>query len=339
MVAVYQWGNKDMIDILSKALADVLANKIQPLKTDYNPITDMPTYLNGKGYQNSQNYNSYNAPVQQNQSFMNNIASGLADFARGYQENRNNAFDPNNLTANQFVETIPANNTKLADYQQQLLNSGVDENTVNAVAQGKNSGNSKIAEWINGNPDAYPVTKTYDKGAMARLGEFLGSASRAANNPYVQAALAGTIGTALTGNPLYGASVAYNAGKSKDKSNIYQKALQDKGIDVNNGAFTNLGTTDFNALMKPVYEQQENDLKKIYYQNLADYHNRVAEDKEMKTAIDKAYKEGMLVINNKKADKVAKSNAKVNKTNTENRGAAKITDLKAVEELQKGVIV
>lgn len=196
----------------------------------------------------------------QQQSFISKLASGFGDFSRGFNENLNNSFNPNNLTADQFTETINPNNTKLADYQAQLLNNGIDANVVNAVAQGKNSGNKDIDAWIKSNPDAFAQTKTYDKGKMARLGEAVGSIARFSQKPAVQALIAGGLSTALTGNPMYGLGQAYKFGSQRAKNSIYEQALQKYGISPNTGFFGTVGPQDLNAIGNLYYK----DLLDVY---------------------------------------------------------------------------
>ena len=196
----------------------------------------------------------------QQQSFISKLASGLGDFSRGFNENLNNSFNPNNLTADQFTETINPNNTKLVDYQSQLTQQGLDPRIVNAVAQRKNSGNVEIDNWIKNNPDAFAQTKTYDKGKMARLGEAVGSIARFSQKPAVQALIAGGLSTALTGNPMYGLGQAYKFGSQRAKNSIYEQALQKYGISPNTGFFGTVGPQDLNAIGNLYYK----DLLDVY---------------------------------------------------------------------------
>ena len=196
----------------------------------------------------------------QQQSFISKLASGFGDFSRGFNENLNNSFNPNNLTADQFTETINPNNTKLVDYQSQLTQQGLDPRIVNAVAQRKNSGNVEIDNWIKNNPDAFAQTKTYDKGKMARLGEAVGSIARFSQKPAVQALIAGGLSTALTGNPMYGLGQAYKFGSQRAKNSIYEQALQKYGISPNTGFFGTVGPQDLNAIGNLYYK----DLLDVY---------------------------------------------------------------------------
>lgn len=241
------------------------------------------------------------------QGVLNKLVNGIADFAAGYQENNNNGFSPENLLSNKFTITKEVPNTKLQDYQQNLINSGkYTPEQVQAVANKKNSGYKEINDWIKENPDAYNPTTTEttyrDKSKMGRLGEAVGTISRIAKNPAMQALVAGGISTALTGNPLYGAGMAYKFGNQRQMNNIYQQSLQEQGINVDPGIFGSITNTDFNTLMNPKYKQQELDLKKFYYDMWSDYRNRMAANAEEKTKLDKEYKTEKLKIDNKNAD-------------------------------------
>ena len=184
----------------------------------------------------------------------------------------------------------------MADYQQSLLNKGYDNNIVNAVAQGKNSGNKEIADWISKNPDAFqPQTETkyYDKSKMGRFGEAFGTVGRAVQTPAVQALIAGGLSTALTGNPLYGLGMAQKFGNARAMSNIYQDVLAKQGIETNPGMFGQISHRDMDAIMTP-------ELKKIYYQSLADWRTQ-------KLINDKDYKDQKLEIDKQNADSRAVS--------------------------------
>lgn len=156
---------------------------------------------------------SFNAPIQtggiasdDKQGILDKLVNGLTDFSKGYQENRNTAFAPENLR-----------------------------------------------------PDD-------KKGKMNKLGEAIGTISRAAQKPAMQALLAGGISTALTGDPLYGAGLAQKFGSARATTDIYKDVLAKQGIKVDPGMFGIVTHKDMDAIMTP-------ELKKIYYESLADYRN------------------------------------------------------------------
>lgn len=202
-----------------------------------------------------------NLPLE-NQGFIQKIGNGLADFQRGYNENLNNAFNPNNFNNNQFSETVQPDNTKLADYQRVLRNKKDDNGNqlysnevINAISQGKNSGNKEIADWINSNPDAFPTTKTYDKGLWGKVGEGFGSAMRFANSPAGQFILNGAVG-AMSGNPMFALASAANGAGTRAKNDIYNQALQKYGINPGNGLFYNINEKDLAALSDADYQRR-----------------------------------------------------------------------------------
>lgn len=213
----------------------------------------------------------YNAPVDNNvqtgqvsntENVKNGILSkfmnGISDFAQGYQENRNTGFSPENFNQDRFAETTTTNtpSQQLIDYQNSLRDKGIDENIINAVAQGKNSGNKDIAEWIKANPEALkPVANTQttytgkEKSKMARFGEGMGTLARALQNPTFQGIVAGGLGTALTGNPLYGLGLGYKFANQRAMSDAYRDVLKQNGVNVpDTGTFGNITNQDMGTI-------------------------------------------------------------------------------------------
>lgn len=279
-------GNKEMSDYINaynQTAADGQAITI--------PQTDEEIAA-ARALANGQQQGQVQTTENVKQGILDKFINGITDFSRGYNENRNTAFNPNNLSQKQFQETVTKPNQALADYQQTLLNQGFDKNVVNAVAQGKNSGNKEIADWISKNPDAFQPqaeTKYYDKSKMGRLGEAFGTVGRAVQTPAVQALIAGGLSTALTGNPLYGLGMAQKFGNARAMSNIYQDVLAKQGIEANPGMFGSISSRDMNAIIEP-------EMKKIYYENLA-----------QRMANDRWYKEHKLEIDKQNADSRAVS--------------------------------
>lgn len=181
---------------------------------------------------------SFNVPIQtggiasdDKQGILDKLINGITDFSKGYQENRNTAFTPENLR-----------------------------------------------------PDD-------KKSKMNKFGEAIGTISRAAQKPAMQALLAGGISTALTGDPLYGAGMAQKFGSARATTDIYKDVLAKQGINVDPGMFGIVTHKDMDAIMTP-------ELKKIYYQSLADWRNQ-------KLANDKEYKDQKLEIDKQNADSKA----------------------------------
>ena len=256
-------------------VAQNITKSIQPLQLDmsqqeYNPLTDQPTYLQGKGYSNDVQYGDYVEPQQGQVSenveavkngLLDKFINGVTDFSRGYQENSNNAFRPENLKNNQFA--VP---------------NGPDE------------------------------TQYVDKTKMGRLGEAAGTISRALQKPGVQAALAGGISTALTGNPLYGVGMAYKFGNNRANTNMYDQALKDQGIEANPGPLGSIGAGDFNSLMMPQYKQAMNDINLARLQEMQAYHEMMNQYNKERLEADKEYKAKKLEIDKQKiANKGTKS--------------------------------
>lgn len=182
------------------------------------------------------------------------LASGVNNFMRGFSENYNNGFRPENLTADKFAVTSQVPNTQLNNYQNDLLSKGYAQNVVDAVADKKNSGYKEIDQWIKDNPQAYNPTTTqvdyYDKGKMGKLGEFFGTVARTAQNPAVQGLIAGVAGGALSGNPLYGLGLAQKYANQRAMSNVYKDYLAQNGVETDPGLFGNLSSTDMNNMAK-----------------------------------------------------------------------------------------
>lgn len=240
---------------------------------------------------------------------LNKFINGITDLSRGYAENRNTAFSPENLTQDKFAIKTNGQSQALTDYQNQLRGSGVDENIVNAVAQGKNSGIKDIANWISNNQSALnPVENTIyeDKSKMARVGEALGTVARTLNKPGVQGLVAGGLSAALTGDPLYGLGQGYKFANQRAMSDIYTNALRENGVEVSPGMFGNLDSRDMATLMTPKYKQMDND-----------YRSKMVEIAKEKNEIDKRYKEAIIVNDTKRA------NAAVTRANNSGKGSGK----------------
>lgn len=199
---------------------------------------------------------SFNVPIQtggidsnDKQGILDKLINGITDFSKGYQENRNTAFAPENLR-----------------------------------------------------PDD-------KKGKMNKLGEAVGTLSRAAQKPAMQALIAGGLSTALTGNPLYGAGMAQKFGSQRAMTDIYKDVLAKQGINVDPGMFGVISSKDMDAIMTP-------ELKKIYYQSLADWRNQ-------KLANDKEYKDQKLEIDKQNADsKAIQAGAAATRANKYNGGGS-----------------
>lgn len=222
----------------------------------------------------------YNAPVDNNMQtgsvsenntekvkngLLSKFMNGVSDFAKGYQENRNTGYSPDNFNQERFAgqTTTYTPNQQLVDYQNSLRdnqdfikwanNAQKDKEAVlNDIANGKNGGYAPIDEWIKANPDALkPVANiqtTYtgkEKGKMARFGEGVGTLARMLQNPNFQGLVAGGLGTVLTGNPLYGLGLGYKMANQRAMSEAYRNILKQNGINVPDiGTFGNVTSTD-----------------------------------------------------------------------------------------------
>ena len=203
-----------------------------------------------------------NVKINNNGTIKDRLIDGLADFKRGFDENYNNGFEIGNLANNRI------NTTKNVDYEfnpesedlqkyiKDLANKHAEQKVIDAVKIGNNGGDKNVDEWLKQNHDKVynkeVVTyDTKDKGKMNRVGEAVGSVTRWAKNPNVQGLVAGTVGTLLTGNPLYGVGLGYKIAGNRQVSDIYTKALKNQGIDVDTGLTGNIDNKDFNSLYTP----------------------------------------------------------------------------------------
>ncbi len=242
-----------------------------------------------------------------NQGWLDKLANGIADFALGYKENRNNGFAPDNLTNNKFAITKEIPNMQLQNYQQKLLNEGkYTPEQVKAISDKKNSGSKEIAKWIEENPQAYNPTTTEttykDKSKMGRFGEFAGTVGRIVQNPTMQALVAGGLSTALTGNPLYGLGMAYKLGNGRAMSDIYSGELAKQGVEVTPGMWGSLTPSDMNTLMMPQYKQTANDILKARLDESARYHDLMMKYYNDKLAETKTNNKEKIAVANKNAN-------------------------------------
>jgi hypothetical protein len=283
-------GNKDMSDYINAYNEYAQDGQRIAIPQTEQEIANARALASGQAQQTG----NVSATEQVKQGLLDKFINGISDFSKGYNENRNTAFSPENLKSDKFAETTTLPNETLVNYQNDLRNQGIDENVVNAVAEGKNSGNKDIANWISNNQAAYqPQTETTytDKTKMGRLGEAVGTIGRMVNKPAVQALLAGGISTALTGNPLYGAGMAAKYGSNRALSNIYQDALAKQGIQTDTGMFGNLTSTDMDALMKPQYKEVEQENLKQYRKDLMDWHFKTLEETKRNNQVNNETKQ------------------------------------------------
>lgn len=247
--------------------------------------------------------------VNQKSDLKTNLLNGWRDFQRGYRENLTNGFQPSNLFNQQFSETVTRPNEQLVNYQNQLREQGIDENIINAVAEGKNSGNKDIANWIAQNPDALnPVTETVnrDKTIMGRLGESLGTLSRVIDKPVTKSLLVGGLVGATGGSPAdmlgYGIKAGGMAQQAQLRNNLYRQKLKqlgysDEDLEKIKGY---IGDSEYKTISDGVYKE-----------NMADYRNQMAKIAQDKAIADAMYKNGSLDIKQGMLD-VAKQNAATN---------------------------
>lgn len=263
--------------------------------------------------------NELQQPTVQNNSdgIKNKLLSGFADFQRGYNENFNNGFNPNNFGNNQFTNVIPANTEKLANYQQQLLADGLDPNVVSAVAQGKNSGNKDIDNWIKANQDAFnPTTETFQKTGLGKLGEAAGTAVRFANSPAGQALIQG----ALVGlaNQDWGKGVAAGLQAAQDRaaSNMYSNALRAEGLDMGSPTiFGNISQKDYASIMNQKDKQWDRDYKVKKFEADENYRTKDLARREEDSKSNREYREKMLGLKGQELQ--------IKKTRAANKGNGK----------------
>lgn len=279
----------------------------------YNPIAEYQDYLRQNGYADE--------VVNGVQQGLNSGNRDIADWITQYNQGAAGQQNPIN---------IPQTQEEIAAARAGSFNTPVQLGGVNKTQSVKDSLLNKLANGLGDFAKGYQENKTTafapenlqannSKGKMTRAGEALGTIARISQNPTVQGLIAGGLSTVLTGNPLYGLGQGYKFANNRQMSNIYQKALQDQGINLDTGMFGNVGSSDFNALMTPQYKQWGNDLRKTYYDSLADYRAGMLKNAERKAEIDANYKKEKLAIDKKNAE----SNAIRARKTGSSRGTAK----------------
>lgn len=251
------------------------------------------------------------------------MIGGLSDFSRGFDENYNNGFDLGNLSNNQINTTYHPEQVN-PEYQKGLDNiinaknkngtKKYNEDVIKAISEGKNSGYKEIADFISNTPKIIPeYYDTKDKNKMNRVGEFAGSVSRIAKNPNVQGVIAGTLGTALTGNPLYGIGLGHKIARQKQVSDIYQDALKERGINVDTGIAGNLNNNDYSVLTRPQY-----------YDDLGEYRDKLTELRLLEQVEKERHNSEMEEIAKFKAERSGTKNTG-GKNNTKSNHKTKLT--------------
>lgn len=308
------------VDLIKKIGADKVADGIgQGLNNGVPEIADwINQYNNGAGRNNplgqvaeqpAQDNQILQGGVNQKSDLKTNLLNAWSDFQRGYRENLTNGFQPANLFNQQFSETVTRPSEQLVNYQNQLRGQGIDENIINAVAEGKNSGNKDIANWIAQNPDALnPVTETVgrDKTLLGRIGEGVGTLSRIIDKPITKSLLVGGLVGATGGNPAdmlgYGIKAGGMAQQAQLRNNLYRQKLKqlgysDEDLEKIKGY---IGDSEYRTISDGVYKE-----------NMADYRNMMAQIAQDKADTDAMYKSGSLGIKQGMLD-VAKRNAATN---------------------------
>ena len=158
---------------------------------------------------------------------------------------------------------------------------------------------------------------------MTRVGEVLGTISRATKNPLVYGTLAGGIAAAM-GNP-FALGIGAKYAQEKAMSDVYRNVLAKNSINIPETVFGNLTSKDMDAIMLP-------ELKKIYYQSMEDWRNQKLLD-------DKEYKTKKLEIDQQNADSNAiKAGAAKAKADKYNGGGSKGSASKTAEPSGQYVI-
>lgn len=201
-------------------------------------------------------------------TLLDRVGSGINQFISGYNENYNDDYDVNNLYNNRFSKVEKGNSQKLKAYQDSLRQNGVDENIINAVAQGKNSGNKDIANWISQNPDAFDKTTYTDKTTLGRAGEAFGSIAKIAQNPTAQMLIAALISKKFNPRANWANALenGYKYGQMAGERFSNQNVANQLGYDVNNsGIFGGINKDALNALYRDEYYKRrtQNDADKI----------------------------------------------------------------------------
>jgi len=103
-----------------------------------------------------------------------------------------------------------------------------------------------------------------NKNKMTKFGEAAGTMARLAQNPLVQGAAAGLVSGIAAGSPLAGISSGYKFASRKQMNDIYNQVLKENGFNVPSGIFSNLSSSDVNAIMTPRYKAETAALDRQY---------------------------------------------------------------------------
>lgn len=153
------------------------------------------------------------------------------------------------------------------------------------------------------------------KNRMTRLGEVFGTGARMMQNPLMQGLVAGGLSTAFTGDPLYGLGQGYKFANNRQMSNIYQKALKDRGIEVSPNTFGNVEREDFDSIMTPIYKDLENQINLARLQALDKYRLLNLEERRRQNELTDAYRQANLDIQKMNAE-TSRINAETNRNKT-----------------------
>ena len=172
---------------MSNKLFEMLFNKGQsPVEENAQPVIE-PVYVNMDGSASSTLPMGLPNPADKSTNqFGRNLMLGLGKIGRGAINGLNTGMNGvSNKVKSALLGTQAdttdglSTNNRVLDYQNYLRGQGLDETTVNGVAQGLNGGNKDISDWINqynessdGVANPIRIPQTQDEIDLARQGKF-----------------------------------------------------------------------------------------------------------------------------------------------------------------------
>lgn len=236
---------------------------------NYNPLQD---------YQNSLKVQGYSDDV------VNGVSQGLNSGHKAISEwidQYNQGAGRNNpINIPQTQEEIELAKQGQFNTPVQQGNANTQPALIDKLANGLNDLKQGYQENLNNGFTPENLQSNQNKNAMNRIGEFAGTINRVSRNPVVQGLVSGAVGTALTGNPMYGLSMGAKVANAKQMSQIYQNALKNHGVNVGDlGTFGMVTPQSMKAIMEPEYKEAVNNIALAKLQEQQNYHDMIIQNK------------------------------------------------------------
>ena len=202
-----------------------------------------------------------------NKGLIDNLMGFFGDAGKGFQENNSTRLNPENFKQDTYATQergFMPTNQEVDAYADELRKNKVKDDVINTfLAEGKNSGNKDIAEWVEAHKDqrnedgSWRPTEVvkdveHKKGLAYRIGEGLGTANRILSKPITQGLIATGAYMADGSSPMYALGKGVEYGSNKARSDAYRRMVTG---DDSASIFGGYSEKDLNAMSNQEYKR------------------------------------------------------------------------------------